>query len=45
MVLYCSQCGNELIKGSKFCTECGAKITLSEEEYVFEKGQSRVEKY
>ena len=44
MTLYCSQCGNELIKGSKFCTECGAKITPNKENYVFEKGQSRLDK-
>lgn len=44
MVLYCSECGKKLIKGSKFCTECGAKITINDENYVFERGQSRLDK-
>ena len=44
MVLYCSECGSKLIKGSKFCTECGAKITLNDENYVYERGQSRLDK-
>ena len=24
--MYCSQCGNELSKGARFCRRCGAKI-------------------
>ena len=44
MVLYCSECGSKLIKSSKFCTECGAKITSNDENYVYERGQSRLDK-
>ena len=44
MVLYCTECGSKLIKGSKFCTECGAKITSNDENYVYERGQSRLDK-
>ena len=43
MELFCSECGTELIKGSKFCTQCGSKVIISDEQYVFKKGQSRLD--
>ena len=30
--VFCPQCGNEIIEGSKFCTTCGARIDSNEEE-------------
>ena len=26
--MYCTQCGNEIIEGAKFCTKCGKKVVL-----------------
>ena len=43
MELFCSECGTKLIKGSKFCTQCGSKVINSDEQYVFKKGQSRLD--
>ena len=31
------------MSGSKFCTQCGSKVILSDEQYVFKKGQSRLD--
>ena len=43
MELFCSECGAKLVSGSKFCTQCGSKVILSDEQYVFKKGQSRLD--
>ncbi len=43
MELFCSECGTNLVSGSKFCTQCGSKVVLSDEKYVFKKGQSRLD--
>ena len=43
MELFCSECGAKLASGSKFCTQCGSKVILSDEQYVFKKGQSRLD--
>tara|TARA_B100000287_G_scaffold87110_1_gene79746 strand:+ start:74 stop:703 length:630 start_codon:yes stop_codon:yes gene_type:complete len=43
MELFCSDCGAKLVSGSKFCTQCGSKVILSDEQYVFKKGQSRLD--
>ena len=43
MELFCSECGVKLVSGSKFCTQCGSKVILSDEQYVFKKGQSRLD--
>ncbi len=29
--MFCSNCGNKLIDGAKFCSECGAKVAVSVE--------------
>lgn len=43
MELFCSECGAKLVSGSKFCIQCGSKVILSDEQYVFKKGQSRLD--
>ena len=43
MELFCSECGTKLFEGSKFCTQCGSKVIASNQQYVFKKGQSRLD--
>ena len=34
--MFCTNCGNKIDDGSKFCPDCGAKLTAAEEAPVAE---------